>query len=122
MSEKPTAAKLQIRDGYGVLFVGHADAAALVGELPDGAHSVSDPATADAAVIFVADRAELDERIVGLSELTAARAVWFCYPKGNTTNINRDSIRGQLDEAGWEVVTAVSVDATWSALRAKHVG
>jgi hypothetical protein len=121
MSEKTTAAKLQIRDGYGVLFVGHADAAQLIGELPEGAHPVSDPASADAALIFIADRAELDERIAGLSELSGAAAVWFCYPKGNTSNINRDSIRGLLDAANWEVVTAVSVDATWSALRAKNV-
>ena len=121
MSEKTVAEKLQIKDGYGVLFVGHADAAALVGELPEGAHPVTSPAKADAAVIFVADRAELDERSAGLRELTGAKAVWFCYPKGNTANINRDSARTALALADWEVVTNVSVDDTWSALRAKYV-
>ena len=122
MSEKTTAAKLRLKAGYGVLFVGHADAAALIGELPDGAHPVADVLGADAAVIFVADRGELDERIAGLSPLTGAKAVWFCYPKGNVSNVNRDSIRGLLDEARWEVVTAISIDDTWSALRAKYVG
>ena len=121
MSEKTVAAKLQIKDGYGVLFVGHADAAALVGELPQGAHQVATPTDADAAVIFVADRAELDERSAGLGSLTSAKAVWLCYPKGNTTNLNRDSVRTILAFADWEVVTNVSVDGTWSALRAKYI-
>jgi hypothetical protein len=121
MQEKATAEKLQIKAGYAVYLVGPSSAAELLGTLPADARLVEEPADADAALLFVADRAELEQRMSGsLTPLSGAKAVWICYPKGNRTDINRDSIRERMDAADWEVVSNVSIDPTWSALRAKH--
>jgi hypothetical protein len=74
----------------------------------------------DHSSLFVADSAELERRIEeNLGSLTGATAVWICYPKGNTTDIDRDTIWPRLIGAGWRVVSNVSIDATWSALRAR---
>jgi hypothetical protein len=54
-----------------------------------------------------------------LPSLADARVVWVCYPKGNKTDINRDTIWPRLAAAGWRLVSNVSIDSTWSALRAK---
>jgi hypothetical protein len=122
MPEKSTADKLQIKAGYAVHVIGLSSAAQLLGSLPANAHLVGELAGADAALIFVADAAELEQRLSGsLAPLAGARAVWICYPKGNKADINRDSIRERMDAAGWEVVSNVSIDPTWSALRAKQV-
>jgi hypothetical protein len=122
MQQKTTADKLQVKAGYAVHLVGLSSAAQLLGTLPSSARLVEDPAEADAALIFVADAAELEERLSGsLPPLAGAKAVWICYPKGNKADINRDSIRERMDAAGWEVVSNVSIDPTWSALRAKQV-
>ena len=123
MQQKTTADKLQIKDGHVVYLVGLSSAAQLLGALPVNARLVGEPAGADAALIFVADGAELEQRLGGsLAPLAGAKAVWICYPKGNKTDINRDSIRERMDAEGWEVVSNVSIDPIWSALRAKQVG
>jgi hypothetical protein len=122
MQQKTTADKLQIKAGYAVHLIGLSSAAQLLGTLPASARLVGEPAEADAALIFVADAAELEQRLSGsLAPLADAKAVWICYPKGNKADINRDSIRERMDVAGWEVVSNVSIDPTWSALRAKQV-
>ena len=120
MSERTTAQKLQIKDDYTVYFAGRTDAANLVGELPPGARPVTG-AAADCAGSGAAARAELDARTGELAHLTSARAVWVCYPKGNATDVNRDSLRDALAMCDWETVANVSVDATWSAIRVKYI-
>jgi hypothetical protein len=122
MTEKMVAAKLHIKEGYAVHLLGTPDAAQLLGELPANAHLVAEPADADAAVVFVANGAELERQLGGsLASLTAAKVVWVAYPKGNKADINRDVIRERMASAGWEVVSNVAIDAVWSALRAKPV-
>jgi 6-phosphogluconate dehydrogenase (decarboxylating) len=122
MTEKTVAAKLQIKPDYAVYFVGLDSAQQLVGELPAGARIVTAPGDADAAILFVADGAELDQRLTeNLPSLPAAKAVWICYPKGNKTDINRDSIWPRLTAHDWRLVSNVSIDDTWSALRAKQL-
>lgn len=121
MTEKTTAAKLQIKPGYAVYFAGVPDAADLVGDLPSGATVTDDAGTAAAAVVFVATGAELDAKLGGAIPLLAsATAVWLSYPKGNRSDVNRDSIRLRAETAGWEVVSNVSINETWSALRIKQ--
>jgi hypothetical protein len=120
MTEKTTATKLQIKPDYTVYVTGRPDGEHLIGRLPDGARTSGEPDHADAALVFVADRAELDQRLTDtLPHLGGAQAVWICYPKGNKTDINRDTIWSSVGDAGWKLVSNISIDTTWSALRAK---
>lgn len=46
--------------------------------------------------------------------------LWMCYPKGTSklkTDINRDTGWKTVSEAGWEGVSLISVDDTWSSMR-----
>jgi hypothetical protein len=120
MTEKTTATKLQIKPDHAVYVTGRPDAEHLIGRLPDGALTTGKPDLADAALLFVANGAELHQRLTDtLPLLGGVQAVWICYPKGNKADINRDSIRTRVSDAGWTLVSNVSIDATWSALRAK---
>lgn len=50
--------------------------------------------------------------------------LWFAYPKGTSkvkTDINRDTIRITGEVFAITTVTAVSIDATWSALRFRPI-
>lgn len=50
--------------------------------------------------------------------------LWFAYPKGSSgiiTDINRDTLRVTAEEYGITTVTAISIDATWSALRFRPI-
>lgn len=120
MSTKTVAEKLQIKPGDGVYLVGVADAVALVGELPQGCRLVDDTLDAAVAIFFAVDRAALEAQIDGtFGALERTRAVWICYPKGNKADINRDTIWHRVRDSGWDLVTNVSVNDVWSALRAK---
>lgn len=120
MSTKTVAEKLQIKPGDGVYFTGVTDAAALVGELPANCRVVDETVEAAVAIFFAIDSSALDAHIDDtFSALEATRAVWICYPKGNTADINRDTIWHRVRESGWDLVTNVSVNDVWSALRAK---
>jgi hypothetical protein len=120
MPVKTIAEKLQIKPGDAVYFAGAAEAAGLVGELPPDCRVVEDARDAGVAVFFARDRAELDAHIdASFGALHDTRAVWICYQKGNRADINRDTIWHRVRESGWDLVTNVSVDEVWSALRAK---
>jgi hypothetical protein len=120
MPAKTIAEKLQIKPGDAVYFAGAADAVGLVGELPPDCRVVEDVRDAAIAVYFAVDRAELDAQIDGsFGALQGTRAVWICYRKGNKADINRDIIWHRVRDSGWDLVTNVSVDEVWSALRAK---
>jgi hypothetical protein len=120
MSTKTNAEKLQIREDYVVWVIATNDEeGALLDPLPAGAWMSEEAIEGMGAVIlFVEDHAslmaQLDEII---PQLGSTPAVWIGYPKGNHTDINRESIRGLVDEYGWRVVSNVSLDAVWSALR-----
>lgn len=103
-------------------FHGLENAAALVGELPADSRVVDDATAADAGILFIGDSAALDRELATIGALSAAKAVWLCYPKGNATDINRDRIRHLVDAGNWQLVSNVSVDDTWSALRARFTG
>lgn len=90
MTEKSTATKLQIKPDYTVYVTGQPDVEHLIGRLPDGARTTGEQGHADAALVFVANSAELRQRLTDtLPRLGGAQAVWICYPKGNKTDINR---------------------------------
>lgn len=124
MAEKTTAAKLQIKPGNTMYLTGATVREhALVEPLPEGAAVVAEPHEAETAVLFAQDRTGLDALLADLlGPLAGARAAWIAYPKGNRTDINRDSIWKRLQEVGWTLNANVSLSDTWSAVRLKPLG
>ena len=116
------AKKLQIKPGMKVaLLNAPTDAAAALRPLPDGA-SVSGATTADAVIAFARDDAEL--RKIAPQAVKALKTdglLWLAYPKGSAkmkTDLNRDVLREAVAERhGFEGVSLVAVDETWSAMR-----
>ena len=86
--------------------------------LPDGATHVTGPGHASVAVVFAADAAAA--RAI-LDKNRAAQATpevfWVAYPKGNRTDINRDSLWPILADFGMRPISQVAIDDVWSALR-----
>jgi hypothetical protein len=120
MTPKPTTAKLQITGDSTVLCHPDPAALAMVGPLPA---TTTDPAAADVALAVVSTPEEVEAFMTGpAAGLADARAVWLLYPKGGRAKkipVNRDSIWAQMGPHGWRLVSNVSVDDTWSALRAR---
>ena len=123
------AEKLQIRPGTEVLVVGaRPERRALLDPLPervdvvDGAVSTDVVDAPQVAVLFAADRGALEDVLAGwLTTLTDVNAIWIAYPKGNRSDINRDSIWRRVQDLGWTLVANVSLGDVWSAVRAKPV-
>jgi hypothetical protein len=90
----------------------------LLEPLPDGAHHVEDLKEADVAVVFAADAADarglLDRH---RDQLTVPGVLWVAYPKGNKSDINRDTLWPIVGEYGLRPNSQVAVDEVWSALR-----
>lgn len=81
----------------------------------------NDPASADAVLVFVWSRADLDSADVAAAVSAARRdaLAWVAYPKGGqlSTDLNRDSLASLLAKRDIRPVRQVSIDGTWSALR-----
>lgn len=120
---RTTAEKLQIKPNTELLLLGGtAEQRALLAPLPQGVTTHEDAArgSSDAAVLFAPDRAALDVHLAAaLPHLGSARATWIAYPKGNRTDIHRDSIWARAEEIGWTATANVSLDNVWSAVRIK---
>ena len=117
MSGKTVAEKLLIKPGSAV-WVSDRSRAELLAPLPEGARTVSSPAKASAAVVFVEDAASL-RTVLGSHgpQLSGAELLWIAYPKGNRADINRDTVWPIVAEHGLRPIGQVAVDDVWSALR-----
>lgn len=122
---RTVAEKLQIKPGTEVLFgPSTPQQRALLDPLPEGVSVVDgiDRDTADVAVMFAASREELDALLTDvMPRLTAPRAVWIGYLKGNRADINRDTIWARVQEFGWTLNGNIALDDEWSSVRAKRV-
>lgn len=120
---KTIAEKLQIKPGNDVLIVGaEPGQRALLDPLPEDT-SVVEGTTGDVAVLFATDRATLDSLLAEtIPTLSDTRAVWIAYPKGNRTDINRDSIWKRAEELSWTLNANVALGDIWSAVRIKPMG
>ena len=110
--------KLQIKAGVSVALL-HLPPDLTI-ELPEGCMTTSDPAGAEAVVVFVADRDELAQRAEPAVEAALRDALaWVAYPKAGKlgTDLNRDSVRDLLLPRGVQPVRQVAIDDVWSALR-----
>jgi hypothetical protein len=109
--------KLQIRSGQGVEVLTVPEG---VAHVVDDLAGVTDRTEGSALLVFVIDRASLQEhrpRIVDAAN--ADRLTWVSYPKAGQlgTDLNRDSLAALLSESGIQPVRQVSIDDVWSALR-----
>jgi hypothetical protein len=117
MSTRSVAEKLLIKPNT-TLWSSHAPRLKLVEPLPTGVRRARAPEQARTALIFADDAASLRDLLAGHQEqLARAEVLWVAYPKGNRTDINRDSLWPILGEHGMRPVTQVSIDQVWSALR-----
>jgi hypothetical protein len=128
---KTVAEKMAVKPGHRVLAINAPRGyASLLGGLPPGAKLVKDttgPAVvADLVHLFVKDRVELvREAPRALAGVGDGNLLWISYPKktsGIVTDLSRDVGWEPIRAAGWEVVSIVSIDDTWSALRWKRSG
>ncbi|MEV6013181.1 hypothetical protein AB0M29_41265 [Streptomyces sp. NPDC051976] len=114
---KTVAQKLLIKPGTTVWAApeGHLE---LVGALPDGVTVADGLAEAATGLLFAADEAAARGLLDAHRDaLAAPAAFWVAYPKGNKTDINRDSLWPILAEYGMRPISQIAVDDTWSALR-----
>lgn len=120
---KTLAEKLQIKPGNQVHVLGAGpEELALLEALPEGAEFVEgiESSVSDSALIFARDKAQLDELFLPVRDhLAGTRTGWVIYPKGNKSDINRDSIWRYMEDIDWTLNSNVSVDDFWSAVRFK---
>src|SRR3954470_17613426 len=110
---KTVAEKLRIKPGA-ALWSSHPDRLGLLGPLPDGVRQVEAPGEADAALLFADDaasaRALTAEHHDGLAH---PELLWVAYPKGNRTDVNRDTLWPILSEHGLRPISQVAIDDAW---------
>ncbi len=117
MSPKSVAEKLLVKSDARV-WSSHPERLELIGPLPPGARVVSRPEDATTAVLFGDDAASLRAILAAHADhLSAPGTLWVAYPKGNRSDINRDSVWPMLAEHGMRPIAQVALDDVWSALR-----
>lgn len=117
MTTRTLADKLLIKADT-TLWVSSAEHLAALGALPAGATLVDDLDAATTAVLFADDAASLRGALARHAGSLAAPAnLWVAYPKGNRTDINRDSVWPIVGEHGFRPIGQVALDDVWSALR-----
>src|SRR5215468_10418321 len=114
---KTVADKLQIKPGTTV-WVSDSQGLDRIGPLPEGVTVAKKMAEADAAVVFGPDAAALRKLLdKHTADLARPKAFWVAYPKGNRTDINRDTLWPILGDYGMRPNSQVALDEVWSALR-----
>ena len=117
MSTKSVAEKLRIPHDA-TLWTSHPDRLDVLGPLADGNRVVGEPGAAAAAVVFADDAASLREiAATHGDDLHGPKVLWVGYPKGNRTDINRDTVWPVLAEHGLRPIGQVAIDDVWSAMR-----
>jgi hypothetical protein len=122
VSDKPVAARLQVKAGRRLAVVG---APATVDRAIGVRTARSDVSEADVVVLFAPDRARLDAALrAALRTMPAAAILWIAYPK-LTSKLARDPSRDVLHalatDYGLETVSQIAIDGDWSALRLKRM-
>jgi hypothetical protein len=117
MSTKSVAEKLLIK-AQTTVWTSHPEHLGLIEPLPEGVRVVERPEQATTALVFGDDAASLRRLVAAhASRLADPEALWVAYPKGNRSDINRDSVWPILAEHGLRPIGQVSLDDVWSAMR-----
>jgi hypothetical protein len=115
MSAKSVAEKLRIQPDT-TLWSSHPHRVGLIEPLPDGVRVVDRPRAAETAVVFGDDAASLRKIVTAHADDLPA-SVWVAYPKGNRSDVNRDTLWPILAEHGLRPIGQVAMDDIWSAIR-----
>jgi hypothetical protein len=117
MATKTIADKLSMKPATTV-WISHPERLDLIEPLPAGTTIVEAPSDATMAIAFADDVDALRSlvRIHGKA-LAHPTTLWVAYPKGNRSDLNRDSLWPLLTGAGVRPNGQVSIDDVWSALR-----
>src|SRR5690606_22495423 len=90
----------------------------LAGPLPDGARVEQGVGDATVALVFAPDAETLTTVLEAHgASLPQVATTWVLYPKGNATDLHRDTLWPYLTPYGLRPVGQVAVDDAWSALR-----
>jgi hypothetical protein len=107
--------KLQLKDGQTI--------AVLHNPGPVDISASAAPANAaDAVLVYVVSRDDLDKRIGTLVDAARRGSLaWLAYPKAKQlgSDLNRDLIHDYVPAHGLDTVRQVALNDTWSALRLK---
>jgi hypothetical protein len=122
VAEKTLAQKLSIRPGYRLAIVNRpVGSDGLVAEIASDASLADRVEAADAALLFVAASRELGQFWPDVSSAARPDAtLWIAYPKRTSsiaTDLSRDHGWEPVVDDGFDAVSQVSLDDTWSALR-----
>ncbi|WP_250028723.1 hypothetical protein [Paractinoplanes maris] len=91
---------------------------ALLTPMPDGVREADMLATSSTAVLFVEDAATTREQLEKhRADLDKPAVFWVAYPKGNKSDINRDSLWPIVADYDMRPCGQVAIDDRWSGLR-----
>ncbi|MER7504317.1 hypothetical protein AB0L05_11145 [Nonomuraea pusilla] len=117
MAAKTVADKLQVKPDAAV-WVSDPAHRALLEPLPGGARHADRIEEAAVAVLFAADAAAARQVLdANRDHLAGPATLWVAYPKGNRSDVNRDTLWPVVAEYGLRPNGQVAVDDVWSALR-----
>jgi hypothetical protein len=120
---RTTAEKLQIKPNTELLFgTSTPEQRALLDPLPEGVTVAIgiDRDTDGVVMLFAHNREDLETLLTEtLPLLKSPTAIWIGYPKGNRSDINRDSIWKRAEQSGWTLNANISLSETWSSVRLK---
>ncbi len=124
-SARSLAEKLRVRAGSAIAVLNCPKPPdALLGPMPEKASvqlTLDNPA--DLVLLFVRNSQELGQHVQAIADkLSTALELWVAYPKQSSeieTDLTRDAGWDPMHRLGWGVVSLVSVDDTWTAMRFK---
>jgi hypothetical protein len=121
MSDKPVAERLQVKGDRRLAVIGATPA---LDKIVGAAKARTDAAQADVALLFTANRKQLDKALPALlKKLPATAILWLAYPKLTSPlaeDLSRDVIHALAPSHGLDTVSQIAIDANWSALRLKR--
>lgn len=120
MSEKPVAERLQVKGPRRLAVI---NAPKPVDNQIGARKARIEASAADVTLLFVRNRAELDEKLPSvLRSLKNTAIFWLAYPKLTSKlagDLNRDNIHKLAPQHGLDTVAQIAIDDDWSALRLK---
>ena len=123
----PLAKKLLIKPGMSMcLLEAPEDYESSLAPLPDGAAIDHDTSTQhDFVQLFAVNSAILASQAPrALAALKTGGVFWIAFPKGSSkgqTDLTRDKGWDSLHSLGWQLVSLVSIDDTWSGARIRPI-